>query len=45
MTEIRILGKYFQKNSKHCNYNNCNKTGIYNYQFMKPKFCLNHKNE
>ena len=34
-----------KKNSKFCNYNNCNKTVIYNYMFMKPKFCFDHKNE
>ena len=45
MTEIRILGRIFPKNSKFCNYNNCNKTAIYNYMFMQPKFCSDHKNE
>ena len=45
MTVIRILGKVFPKKSKFCNYNNCKKTAIYNYMFMKPKFCFDHKNE
>ena len=34
-----------KKNFKFCNYNNCNKTAIYNYVFMKPKYCFKHKNE
>ena len=34
-----------KKNSKFCNYSNCKKTAIYNYMFMKPKFCFDHKNE
>ena len=34
-----------KKNSKICNYDNCKKTAIYNYIFMKPKFCSDHKNE
>ena len=46
MTEIRNLGKAFpKKNSKFCNSDNCKKTAIYNYMFMKPKFCYKHKNE
>ena len=45
MTEIRNLGKVFPKNSKFCNYDNYNKTAIYNYIDMKPKFCLDHKNK
>ena len=32
-----------RKNSKFCNYDNCDKTAIYNYWGMKPKFCLDHK--
>ena len=34
-----------KKYSKFCNYDNCNKTAIYNYWGIKPKFCLDHKNE
>ena len=45
MKKIRILGEVFPKNSSFCNYNNCNKTAIYNYMFMKPKFYFDHKNE
>ena len=43
MTEIRE--SISKKNSKFCNYNHCKKTAIYNYMFMKPKFCFDHKNE
>ena len=34
-----------KKNSKFFNYDNCNKTAIYNYWGMKPKNCFDHKNE
>ena len=34
-----------KKNSKFCNYDNCNKTAIYNYWGMKPKFCFDHKDK
>ena len=34
-----------KKNSKFCNDDNCKKTAIYDYMFMKPKFCFKHKNE
>ena len=34
-----------KKNSKFFNYDNCNKTAIYNNWGMKPKFCFDHKNE
>ena len=45
MTEIRNLGKVFP-NFFFPNFpNNCRKTAIYNYMFMKPKFCFDHKNE
>ena len=32
-----------KKNSKICNHDNCNKTAIYNYWGMRPKFCFDHK--
>ena len=38
-------GSISKKNSKFCNYNDCKKTAVYNYQFMKPKFCCDHKNK
>ena len=31
--------------SKICNHDNCNKTAIYNYWGMKPRFCIDHKDE
>ena len=31
--------------SKICNHDNCNKTAIYNYWGMKPKFSFDHKDE
>ena len=31
--------------SKICNYDNCNKTAIYNYWGMKPIFCFDHKDK
>ena len=34
-----------KKNSKFCNYDNCNKTAIYYYWGMKPKFCFDHKDK
>ena len=34
-----------KKNSKFCNHDNCNKTAIYNYWGMKPKFWFDHKDE
>ena len=34
-----------KKNSKFCNDDNCKKTAMHNYMFMKPKFCFKHKNE
>ena len=43
MTEIGNLGTLFPKNSKFCNYDNCEKTAIYNYWGIKPKFCFDHK--
>ena len=36
-------GTISKKKSKFCNYNNCNKAAIYNYESMKPKFCFDHK--
>ena len=34
-----------KKKSKSCNHDNCNKTAIYNYWGMKPKFCFDHKDK
>ena len=34
-----------KKKSKSCYHNNCNKTAIYNYWGMKPKFCFDHKDK
>ena len=34
-----------KKNPKSCNHNNCNKTAIYNYWGMKPKFCFDHNDK
>ena len=31
--------------SKFCNYDNCNKTAIYNYWGMRPRFCFDHKDK
>ena len=46
MTEIGNLGTLFpKKNSKFSNYDNCEKTAIYNYWGMKPKFCFDHKDK
>ena len=45
MTEIGNLGTLFPKNSKFRNYDNYNKTVIYNYWGMKPINCFDHKNE
>ena len=48
MTDDRnqnLGGSISKKNSKFCNYNNSNKTTIYNYMLMKPKLCFDYKNE
>ena len=46
MTEIGNLGTLFpKKNFQFCNYDNCNKTAIYNYWGMKSKFCFDHKDK
>ena len=45
MTEFRIFGEVFSKKIPNFVIIIIVKTAIYNYMFMKPKFCLDHKNE
>ena len=46
MIEIGNLGTLFPKKILNFeNYDNCNKTAIYNYWGMKPKFCFDHKDK
>ena len=46
MTDDRNMGKIFpKKNPNFVMMIIPKKTAIYNYMFMKPKFCLKHKNE